>query len=91
MKILHITAAIMEKFTGNLWIALAVSVILITTASAEVLENISEIRAHHGILIFGISNLLRTLPEFFMARPCSKSLRGGEQPSWRHLPLDGTQ
>ena len=65
MKVLRVTVASMEKFTGNRWIGLAVSAILIATASVEVLENVSEIRYHHGLLIFGIANLVKTLPDFF--------------------------
>jgi hypothetical protein len=65
MKVLRVTVASMERFTGNRWIGLAVSGILIATASVEVLENVTEIRAHHGLLIFGIANLIKTLPDFF--------------------------
>jgi len=57
--------ASMEKFTGNQWVGLAVSGILIATASVEVLDNVTEIRAHHGLLIFGIANLIKALPDFF--------------------------
>ena len=65
MKILRVIVASVEKFTSNRWIGLAVLGILIATASVEVLENVTEIRAHHGGLIFGIANLIKTLPDFF--------------------------
>ena len=65
MKALRVVVTSMERFTRNRWIGLAVSVILIATASVEVLENVSEIRAHHGLFIFGIVNLSKTLPDFF--------------------------
>ena len=65
MKPLRIVVASMERFTGNRWIGVAVSVILIATALGEVLEDVSEIRAHHGLLVFGIVNLFKTLPDFF--------------------------
>ena len=55
----------MEKITGNRWIGLAVSGILIATALVEVVESVSEVRAHHGLLIYGIFHLFRTMPEFF--------------------------
>ena len=65
MKPLHIFLGSMEKFTGNRWIGLTVSGILIATALSEVVEDVSDIRAHHGLLVFGVFNLFRTLPDLF--------------------------
>ena len=39
--------------------------ILIATSLREVVEDISDIRAHHGLLVFGIFNLFRILPDLF--------------------------
>ena len=65
MKPLRILLGSMEKFTGNRWIGLTLSRILIATALSEVVEDVSDIRAHHGLLVFGVFNLFRTLPDLF--------------------------
>ena len=65
MKHLRTVLGGLEKFTGNRWTRLAVSGILIATASVEVVANVSKIGAHHGLLVFGVVNLFRTLPDFF--------------------------
>ena len=63
-KLVRIAVGGVERFARNRWTGLAVSGILIATASIEIFESVTEIRAHHGILVFGLANLFRTLPDF---------------------------
>ena len=65
MKPLRILLASVEKFTGNQWIRLTVSGILIATVLSEVVEDVFDIRAHNVLLVFGVFNLFRTLPDLF--------------------------
>jgi len=51
----------------NRWVALAVSAVLIVTAIFEIVASANEIGSHHGVLIFGIFHMLKTLPDFYEA------------------------
>jgi hypothetical protein len=53
------------KFAGNRWTRLAVFGVLIATSLVEVAEDVDDIRAHHGVLVFAVANLFRTLPDIF--------------------------
>jgi len=55
----------MKNFAGNRWIRLAVFGVLIVTSLVEVIEDLGDIRAHHGVLVFALANLFRTLPDIF--------------------------
>lgn len=51
----------------NRWVGLTVSVRLIGTAIVEIAESATEIGAHHGLLVLGVSNILKTIPDFYEA------------------------
>jgi len=51
----------------NRWVKISVALTLFLTAGAEVWSGIEEIEvgAHHGVLVFSILNIIKTLPDFF--------------------------
>ena len=56
-----------SRFLANRWLSVVVSAILIATALSEVIEDAGNIGSEHGVLVFGIFQLMTTLPEFFHA------------------------
>ena len=51
----------------NRWVKMFVALTLFLTAGAEVWNGINELEvgAHHGVLLFSIVDIIKTLPEFF--------------------------
>ena len=51
----------------NRWVKMSVALTLFLTAGAEVWNGIEELEvgAHHGVLVFSILNIVKTLPDFF--------------------------
>ena len=64
-KLLRIVLLSSRKFAGYRWTRLAVFGVLIATSLVEVVEDFADIRAHHGVLVFALANLFRTLPDIF--------------------------
>ena len=66
---MHVLRRLLEHPIANL----VVAIILIVTSFAEGWETLREdvvkldAGAHHGVLLFGFVNLLRTIPELFEA------------------------
>ena len=59
----------LKKITKNPLVNFFVATILVTTSGYECFEAIEkfELGAHHGVLIFGFVELLKSLPEVFEA------------------------
>jgi hypothetical protein len=57
----------LSRLLTNRWLSIAVSVILIASALSEVIEDVGDFGSEHGVLVFGIFQLMTTLPEFFHA------------------------
>lgn len=55
----------LKKITENPWLNLIAGAILLGTAGYEVWESLAEhtIGAHHGVALFGLLQLLRSIPE----------------------------
>ena len=51
----------------NRWLKIIVALALFFTAGAEVFNNLEELHvgAHHGVLLYSILNIFKTLPDFF--------------------------
>jgi hypothetical protein len=56
----------LSRLLTNRWLSIA-SVILIASALSEVIEDVGDFGSEHGVLVFGIFQLMTTLPEFFHA------------------------
>ena len=59
----------LEKITENPFVNLLSGIILFVTSGYEVWVSLDEfaLGAHHGVLIFGIFHVIKTLPEFLYA------------------------
>ena len=59
----------LRKLISSPWTNSLLAIILIVTSSAEVISELESPEfspgSHHGVLTFGIFQLLKTLPEFF--------------------------
>ncbi|MCB9398943.1 MAG: hypothetical protein H6510_14110 [Acidobacteria bacterium] len=61
----------LRKIVSNPWLNLAVSLVLIISGTMEALDlkqhpgGYSEIGVHHGIILFGLTQVLKVLPELF--------------------------
>ena len=57
----------LKSVIENRWLKLIVAFALFFSAGAEVLDNLEEldVGAHHGILLYSILNIFKTLPDFF--------------------------
>ena len=56
-----------EKFVNNPYVNFLTGLALLYTSGLEVFDSLDEdfkMGAHHGVLIFGILQVLRSLPEF---------------------------
>ena len=57
----------LKSIIENRWLKIIVALALFFTAGAEVLNNLEEldVGAHHGVLLYSILNIFKTLPDFF--------------------------
>ena len=57
----------LKSVIENRWIKIIVALALFFSAGAEVFDNLEEldIGAHHGVLLYSILNIFKTLPDFF--------------------------
>ena len=57
----------LKSIIENRWLKIIVALALFFSAGAEVFDNLEEldIGAHHGVLIYSILNIFKTLPDFF--------------------------
>ena len=66
-----------ERFVENPYVNFITGLVLIFTSGVEVFESLDEefkLGVHHGVFVFGILQVLRSLPEFIEG---SKSLKEG--------------
>ncbi len=56
----------MEKFINSPYIKLLCGIILMVTSGKEVLDSFGDgtIGAHHGVLVFGFVQVLKSIPDF---------------------------
>ena len=57
----------LKSIIENRWIKIIVALALFFSAGAEVFDNLEELNvgAHHGVLLYSILNIFKTLPDFF--------------------------
>ena len=57
----------LKSVIENRWIKIIVALALFFSAGAEVFDNLEEldVGAHHGVLLYSILNIFKTLPDFF--------------------------
>ena len=57
----------LKSLVENRWLKMIVAFALFFSAGAEVLDSLEEIDvgAHHGVLLYSILNIFKTLPDFF--------------------------
>ena len=57
----------LKSIIENRWLKIIVALALFFTAGAEVFDNLEEldVGAHHGVLLYSILNIFKTLPDFF--------------------------
>ena len=57
----------LKSVIENRWIKIIVALALFFSAGAEVFDNLEELNvgAHHGVLLYSILNIFKTLPDFF--------------------------
>ena len=57
----------LKSIIENRWLKIIVALALFFTAGAEVFNNLEEldVGAHHGVLLYSILNIFKTLPDFF--------------------------
>ena len=57
----------LKSIIENRWLKIIVALALFFTAGAEVLNNLEEldVGAHHGVLLYSILNIFKTLPDLF--------------------------
>ena len=57
----------LKSIIENRWLKIIVALALFFSAGAEVFDNLEEldVGAHHGILLYSILNIFKTLPDFF--------------------------
>ena len=57
----------LKYLVENRWLKMIVAFALFFSAGAEVLDSLEEIDvgAHHGVLLYSILNIFKTLPDFF--------------------------
>ena len=57
----------LKSLIENRWIKIIVALALFFSAGAEVFDNLEEldVGAHHGVLLYSILNIFKTLPDFF--------------------------
>jgi len=57
----------LKNFSENPWVNLISGLVLVYTSGIEVFDSLDEefkAGVHHGVFLFGIIQLLRSLPEF---------------------------
>jgi len=54
-----------HRFATNPWVTVCCGIIIVATSGTEIIRTIDnpQIGAHHGIAIFGILQILQTLPD----------------------------
>ncbi|MBN1346633.1 MAG: hypothetical protein JXQ73_28340 [Phycisphaerae bacterium] len=63
----------LERFTSSPFVLFGVSIIILVTSINEARETFwsdlrhAHMRAHHGLIVFGFFNLLRSLPDMHEA------------------------
>ena len=57
----------LKSVIENRWIKIIVALALFFSAGAEVFDSLEEldVGAHHGVLLYSILNIFKTLPDFF--------------------------
>ena len=57
----------LKSLVENRWLKMIVAFALFFSAGAEVLDSLEEIDvgAQHGVLLYSILNIFKTLPDFF--------------------------
>ena len=57
----------LKSVIENRWIKIIVALALFFSAGAEVFDNLEELEvgAHHGVLLYSILNIFKTLPDIF--------------------------
>ncbi len=68
---MHRFFAGIRRVADNPWLRVLVALILVATGVSETLTELEAdvadmaLRAHHGVLLYGVVDLLRTLPDLF--------------------------
>ena len=65
----QVKSQMLVKIINSPWLSLVSGIILLITSGIEVYDKIgaAHVGAHHGILIFALVQVIRTLPEFHHA------------------------
>jgi len=62
----------LEKFVNSHYIKICIFAAMMITAGIEVMESVTELGAHHGVLLFATYHMLKGFYDFYGAKKIIK-------------------